>query len=104
MPGHQYKSTNNNSQVIMSPPESIYLITLGPEYFNTAGSQEKKKTLKLTLGKWWRSLKRKWINPIKKAKTKQQLNEINRTVQYLKLKIETIKKHKIKNFGNEKFM
>lgn len=52
MPGHQYKSTNNNSQVIMSPPESIYLITLGPEYFNTAGSQEKKKkTLKLTLGK-----------------------------------------------------
>lgn len=103
MPGHQYKSTNNNSQVIMSPPESIYLITLGPEYFNTAGSQEK-KTLKLTLGKWWRSLKRKWINPIKKAKTKQQLNEINRTVQYLKLKIETIKKHKIKNFGNEKFM
>lgn len=70
MPGHQYKSTNNNSQVIMSPPESIYLITLGPEYFNTAGSQEKKKNFKTNFRKMMEVLKKEVNKSYKESKNK----------------------------------
>lgn len=69
MPGHQYKSTNNNSQVIMSPPESIYLITLGHEYFNTAGSQ-KKKNFKTNFRKMMEVLKEEVNKSYKESKNK----------------------------------